>query len=70
MVPDQLRGRVMGIYGMTWSLFPLGGMQAGAIAEYTSAPFAVALGGAAVILFAVGMATGNRQVRTLGGQTA
>ena len=66
LVPDELRGRVMGIYGMTWSLLPLGAMQAGAIAEYTSAPFAVALGGAAVILFAVGMAAGNRQVRTLG----
>ncbi len=66
LVPDELRGRVMGIYGMTWSLMPLGAMQAGLIAEYTSAPFAVGLGGAAVILFAVGMAIGSRQVRTLG----
>ena len=28
MVPDHLRGRVMGIYGMTWSLLPVGAMQA------------------------------------------
>ena len=70
LVPDELRGRVMGIYGMTWSLLPLGAMQAGAIAQLTSAPIAVALGGAAVILFAVGMAATNRQVRNLGMKTA
>ena len=68
LVPDELRGRVMGIYGMTWSLLPLGAMQAGTIAELTSAPLAVALGGSAVILFAVGMAVTNRQVRNLGMQ--
>jgi MFS family permease len=69
LVPDELRGRVMGIYGMTWSLLPLGAMQAGVVAEFTSAPFAVALGGGAVILFAVGMAMTNRQVRNLGMET-
>ena len=68
LVPDELRGRVMGIYGMTWSLLPLGAMQAGVVAEFTSAPFAVALGGGAVIVFAVGMAMTNRQVRNLGMQ--
>ena len=70
LVPDELRGRVMGIYGMTWSLLPLGAMQAGVVAEFTSALFAVALGGAAVILFAVGMAVTNPQVRNLGTQPA
>ena len=70
LVPDELRGRVMGIYGMTWSLLPLGAMQAGAIAEYTSASFAVALGGAAVILFSVAMAVTNRELLNLGAQTA
>ena len=70
LVPDELRGRVMGIYGMTWSLLPLGAMQAGAVAEYTSASFAVALGGAAVILFSVAMAVANRELRNLGPQTA
>ena len=69
MVPNELRGRVMGIYGMTWSLLPVGAMQAGAIAEYTSAPLAVAVGGGAVILFAVVMGLGNRQMRNLGGDS-
>lgn len=68
MVPNELRGRVMGIYGMTWSLLPMGAMQSGAIAEYTSAPLAVAVGGGAVILFAVVMGLGNRRVRTLSGE--
>ena len=68
LVPNELRGRVMGIYGMTWSLLPLGAMQAGAIAEYTSAAVAVGFGGAAVIVFAVGMTMASRQVRGLGSQ--
>lgn len=70
LVPNELRGRVMGIYGMTFSVLPLGAMQAGAVAEFTSAPFAVALGGAAIILFAAGMAVTNSQVRNLGTQPA
>ena len=68
LVPNELRGRVMGIYGMTWSLLPIGAMQAGAIAEYTSAALAVGVGGAAVILFALGMTMASRQVRELGMQ--
>ena len=68
LVPNELRGRVMGIYGMTWSLLPIGAMQAGAIAEYTSAALAVGIGGAAVILFALGMTMTSRQVRELGVQ--
>ena len=66
LVPDELRGRVMGLYYMTFSLMPIGALQSGAIAQYTSAPFAVALGGCAVVLFAVGMGISNRQLRTLG----
>ena len=65
-VPDELRGRVMGIYGMTWSLLPLGAVQAGFIADLVSAEFAVALGGAAVAAFAVGVAAASRRIRRLG----
>lgn len=66
MVPDQMRGRIMGFYGMTWSISPLGGMQAGAIASFTGVPFAVAIGGLAVSAFALGPALVNRNVRQLG----
>jgi MFS family permease len=33
LVPDSVRGRVMGFYGMTYSIMPLGGLQAGALAS-------------------------------------
>ncbi len=66
LVPDHMRGRVMGFYGMTWSIFPLGGMQAGALASAIGAPFAIFIGGIAVSAFAAGPALLNRNVRNLG----
>ena len=53
LVPDRLRGRVMGMYGMTWSLAPLGMAQAGFVAQYTTASVAVAAGAVVVIAVAV-----------------
>ncbi len=66
LVPDNMRGRVMGFYGMTWSIMPLGSFQAGAIATFVGVPVAIAIGGALVTLFALGPAMINRQVRNLG----
>ena len=66
LVPDNMRGRVMGFYGMTWSIMPLGAFQAGAIAEFVGVPIAVAIGGTLVLLFALGPAMINKQVRNLG----
>lgn len=66
MVPDRMRGRVMGFYGMTWSIMPLGGFQAGFVAEALGAPFAVSLGAIAVIAFAAGPAMLNGKVRNIG----
>lgn len=43
-VPDELRGRVMGIHSITYSLIPLGGLLGGTIASVSSAPTAVAVG--------------------------
>ncbi|MCE2463192.1 MAG: MFS transporter, partial [Dehalococcoidia bacterium] len=65
-VPDQIRGRVMGFYSITWSLIPLGGLQASQVGHYTSAPIAVIIGGALVVAFAIGIALTSRRVRTLG----
>ena len=66
LVPDRMRGRVMGFFGMTWSVMPLGGLQAGALASVMTAPLAVAVGGLAVAAFAIGPALANRQVRNVG----
>ena len=66
LVPDRMRGRVMGFYGMTWSIMPLGGMQAGTIATFVGVPVAIAIGGALVAAFSLGSALVNRQVRDIG----
>ena len=55
-LPNELRGRVMGIYGLTWELMPVGGMIAGAIAEFAGAPMAVGFGGFMVAGMAIAVA--------------
>ena len=67
LVPDQMRGRVMGFYGMTWSIMPLGGLQAGALANVgmVGAHGAIIIGGITVAAFALGPAFLNRKVRSL-----
>jgi MFS family permease len=40
-VDDQVRGRVLGIYGLTWGLMPVGTLPAGAIADAFGAPAAM-----------------------------
>ncbi len=69
LTPDKMRGRVMGFYGMTWSIMPIGGFWAGGLAEAArvGVPVSVAIGGALVSAFALGPALLNRQVRNLGG---
>jgi MFS family permease len=50
-VPDELRGRVMGIYALAFlGLTPFGSLIAGAIARAVSASFAVTLGAGICIL--------------------
>ena len=49
---DAMRGRVMGLYGLTFGLNPLGGFLLGAIATITmSAPFALGIGGAITVAY-------------------
>jgi MFS family permease len=64
-VPDELRGRVMGIYGVTYNIGPLGALQAGFIADRFGAPTAMVIGGLAIILFAAGVASSRAEVRGL-----
>ena len=64
-LPDQLRGRVMAIYGLTWSLMPLGGMIAGAIAEVAGAPVAVAICGSLVMAMALALPIAVPRIRKL-----
>ncbi|MEX0803633.1 MAG: MFS transporter [Candidatus Binatia bacterium] len=64
-LPDRLRGRVMGIHGLAWELMPVGGMIAGAIAEFGGAPSAVVVGGAMVAGMALMVAIFLPSIRRL-----
>lgn len=64
-LPDEFRGRVMGIYGLTWSLTPLGGTISGTIAEFAGVPFAIGLGGFLVANMALSVAAFLPRVRNL-----
>jgi MFS family permease len=56
IVPDELRGRVMGFYSFVFvGLSPLGAFQAGLFAEHLGAPAAIGVG-AALCAVAVGVA--------------
>jgi hypothetical protein len=65
LVPDALRGRVMGVWGLTWFLTSAGGFVAASIAEFLGAPFAVALGALSVSAFAVVVYLAFAELRTL-----
>jgi MFS family permease len=64
-LPNELRGRVMGIYGLTWELMPVGGMIAGAIADFAGAPMAVGFGGFMVAGMAIAVAIFLPSIRRL-----
>jgi MFS family permease len=65
VVPDELRGRVMGIYMLSQGMMPLGGLIGGALAEVTSAPTAVAIMGTLVCVMAVGFILRAKDLRAV-----
>jgi predicted MFS family arabinose efflux permease len=66
LVPNQYRGRVMGIWGMTHTtVAPLGQLQMGSVAAAFSAPGAVVIGAVAMLAFAVLFVLPNRNIREL-----
>ncbi|MBI4301194.1 MAG: MFS transporter [Chloroflexi bacterium] len=64
-VPDELRGRVMGIYMLNQGLLPFGSLLAGTLADIFGAPAAVSLMGLMVALLALVFATQARNLRGL-----
>ena len=64
-VPDELRGRVMSIYSLTWLLIPLGGFAAGAIASATSPQASVAILGTILLAITAGVFTVSAQARKI-----
>ncbi|MGA7837068.1 MAG: MFS transporter [Ignavibacteriaceae bacterium] len=54
LVPDELRGRIMGVYSFTFFGFlPLGALLMGALAEKFTEPTAVLIGAIVTLLFSV-----------------
>lgn len=65
-VPDEFRGRVMGIWGMTHTVMqPFGGMTMGATASGIGASLVVAIGGGIVGLFALLVTGREKQIRSI-----
>lgn len=64
-VPQELRGRVMGIHGITFSLIPLGGLFVGALASATSSPIAMAISALFALSAGIWVALTEPEVRTL-----
>ena len=67
LVPDRLRGRVMGLYGATWSLAPLGMAMGGTVAQQTDAATAVTIGAVIILLVALAVLLFSPQMRALRG---
>ena len=65
--PTQLRGRVMGIYTITFSLIPLGGLMGGLVAELLDERWAVTISAAVLSLIVLGVFATQREVRKLSG---
>ena len=67
-VPDALRGRVMGIHSITFSLIALGGLVLGPLAELFSAPSALLIGVGVVLASIVGFSIKFDRLWRLNGQ--
>lgn len=63
LVPDELRGRVMGLYGMLWSMTPLGGALLNSVAQLVGAPAALAGSGSLMLLFVLLVVAPSRALR-------
>lgn len=65
LVPDELRGRVMGIWSMTWFLAAVGGFVAGAAAELLGVRLTIAAGALSVTGFAALLVLSVSELRSL-----
>ena len=59
-VPDALRGRVMGLHGITWNLMPLGALLVGYLTDWVILPLAMMF--AIVVFLVIAVMAGTRLV--------
>ena len=67
LVPDGLRGRVMGIWSMTYFLASVGGFIAGFAAEFVGVRVTIAAGALSVTAFALAVYFASAELRRLRG---
>lgn len=66
VTPDELRGRVMAVYSMTFqAMFRLGGLQAGFVADWLGAAISVGMGAALSLLYGIFVAIRYPKLRNL-----
>lgn len=66
-VPEELRGRVMGLHGITYSLIPLGGLLGGVLSELWTPSTAVAINSGLLLVAAVYVGVTKPAIRRLDG---
>lgn len=64
-ISDDIRGRVMGVYLLTWGLMPLGALPMGLLADVVGAPVAVAAGAIVSSLLAAWLGARSAVLRAL-----
>jgi len=64
-IPEELIGRVMSIYMMTFGLMPLATLPAGALADIIGAPYTVAGGASILVVFILFISIFTPQIRNL-----
>ncbi|MBI4220366.1 MAG: MFS transporter [Chloroflexi bacterium] len=67
-VEDRLRGRVMGIHGITFSLIPLGALFGGAVAEAVGVRTAVSISAGILALVVLLITITQKEIRDLDGR--
>src|SRR5439155_27092985 len=56
IVPDEMRGRVMGVWSLVFgAMIPVGSLEAGVVAHFVGTPFALAFG--AIVCAAAALVT-------------
>jgi MFS family permease len=64
--PDEVRGRVMGVYTMTFqTMMRLGGLQAGVVADWVSAQFSLGIGAVISLIYGVFIAVRYPAIRKM-----
>jgi MFS family permease len=66
-VPERMRGRVMGIYTITFSFIPLGGVMGGIVASIYDERVAVAIGAAILVVIFLFIGITQPTIRNLNG---